>query len=137
LLHQIISAHRALERSQSASYRLTLFFPCVIFSTFKMEARCSSETLVYNKLTRRHIPENGILHSHRRENLKSYVTIHVHSLSQSTFHFHVWTKLTTRSDLTSCCSMNTECSLSRLSNSVLLRHLTFQIITLLDRPVRN
>jgi hypothetical protein len=37
-----------------------------------MEATCSSETSVYSKPTRRHIPEDGILHSHRRENLKSY-----------------------------------------------------------------
>jgi hypothetical protein len=27
---------------------------------------------VHTRTTRRHIPENGILHSHRRENLKSY-----------------------------------------------------------------
>jgi hypothetical protein len=25
--------------------------------------------------TRRHIPEDGILHSHRRENLKSYIAL--------------------------------------------------------------
>jgi hypothetical protein len=37
-----------------------------------MEATRSSETPVYNKPTRRHIPEDGILHSHRRENLKSH-----------------------------------------------------------------
>jgi hypothetical protein len=35
--------------------------------------RCS-ETSVYNKPTRRHIPEDGILHSRRHENLKSYTT---------------------------------------------------------------
>jgi hypothetical protein len=32
--------------------------------------RCSSETSVYIISTRRHIPEDGILHSHRRDNLK-------------------------------------------------------------------
>jgi hypothetical protein len=37
-----------------------------------MEAILSSETSVYIRSTRRHIPEDGILHSHRRENLKSY-----------------------------------------------------------------
>jgi hypothetical protein len=36
-----------------------------------MEETCSSETLVYNKPTRLHIPEDGIVHSHRLENLKS------------------------------------------------------------------
>jgi hypothetical protein len=42
------------------------------FSTLKMEAIRSSETSVYTGSTRHHIPENGIFHSHRRENLKSY-----------------------------------------------------------------
>jgi hypothetical protein len=37
-----------------------------------MEATRYSEMSVYNKPTRRHIPEDGILHSHRRENFKSY-----------------------------------------------------------------
>jgi hypothetical protein len=43
------------------------------FSTMKMEAIHSSETSVYTKYTRRYFPEDGILHSHRRENLKSYM----------------------------------------------------------------
>jgi hypothetical protein len=44
------------------------------FSTLKMEVICSSATSVYTRSTRRHIPEDGILHTHRRENLKSYTT---------------------------------------------------------------
>jgi hypothetical protein len=43
------------------------------FSTQKMEAIRSSETWVHTRSTRRHIPEDGILHSHRRENLKFYI----------------------------------------------------------------
>jgi hypothetical protein len=46
----------------SVSYRLTLFLSRFIFSTLKMEATRSSETPVHNKPTRRHIPEDGILH---------------------------------------------------------------------------
>jgi hypothetical protein len=42
------------------------------FYTLKMETIRSSETSVYTISTRRYIPEAGILHSHRRENLKSY-----------------------------------------------------------------
>jgi hypothetical protein len=42
------------------------------FSTLKMEVICTSETFVQTRYTRRHIPEDGTLHSHRREtsNLK-------------------------------------------------------------------
>jgi hypothetical protein len=36
-----------------------------------MEAIRSSEMLVNKISTRRHIPEDGIVHSHRRENLNS------------------------------------------------------------------
>jgi hypothetical protein len=42
------------------------------FSTLKMEATRSSKTSVHTRSKWRHIPEGGILHSHCRENLKSY-----------------------------------------------------------------
>jgi hypothetical protein len=45
------------------------------FSILKMEAIRSCETSVHTRFTRRHIPEDGILHSHRREKLKSYILL--------------------------------------------------------------
>jgi hypothetical protein len=37
-----------------------------------METLRSSETAVFTRAKRRNISEDGILHCHRRENLKSY-----------------------------------------------------------------
>jgi hypothetical protein len=46
-----------------------------ILFTLLMEAILSSETSVLIRASRRHIPEDGILHHHRSENLKSYIAI--------------------------------------------------------------
>jgi hypothetical protein len=38
-----------------------------------VEAILSSEMSVLKRATRHHIPEDGIIHSHSREHLKSYI----------------------------------------------------------------
>jgi hypothetical protein len=48
-------------------------FSLVDFATLKMEAIRSFETSVHTRSTRHYIPEDGILHSHRCETLKSYI----------------------------------------------------------------
>jgi hypothetical protein len=65
----------AYNENYSACHLLSRWFLAQLsFSGLKMEAICSSETLVdFQRNTRRNIPENDTLHNHRCENLKSYI----------------------------------------------------------------
>jgi hypothetical protein len=47
----------------------------LILFTMMMEAIRSSEPSVLTRATLRHIPEDAILHSHRGEDLKSYIAL--------------------------------------------------------------
>jgi hypothetical protein len=47
----------------------------LVLVTLIMDALSSSKTPVLTRATRRTIPEYDILHSHRRENLKSYIAL--------------------------------------------------------------
>jgi hypothetical protein len=48
----------------------------LVLSTLIIIATCSCGLPVLTRATRRHMPEDGILPSHRHENLKSYIVLH-------------------------------------------------------------
>jgi hypothetical protein len=52
----------------------------------------SSETSVYTRSTRSHIPEDGILHSHSRETLKSHENAIAYRMYHDVLYMCFWAK---------------------------------------------
>jgi hypothetical protein len=71
-VHKFLSKYQTRNNYSGCHLLTCCFFLKLFSSTLKMEAICSSETLVAtHQATRRHIPEDDTLHYHRCENLKS------------------------------------------------------------------
>jgi hypothetical protein len=64
----------ALIRTDASEENILVLTSPVLLNLM-MEAIRSSETSVHTNATRCNIPEDGILHSHCHEKLKSYITL--------------------------------------------------------------
>jgi hypothetical protein len=69
------SSRRKLRRNSRLLVTINIVPSSLVLVTLMMEAIRSSETSVLTRATRRSITEYGILHSRRRENLKSDISV--------------------------------------------------------------
>jgi hypothetical protein len=80
----VISNRRKLQRNHMTN----VVTSSPILVTLIIEALSSSETLVLISATRRNISEDGIIHSHSSENLKSYICVKiVHNVAKAFLAF--------------------------------------------------
>jgi hypothetical protein len=71
MLHRVALVRTDVSKGPGSYFIRVTSSPILV--TLMKEAPGSSETSVLTRAKRRNIPEDSILHSHRRENLKSYI----------------------------------------------------------------
>jgi hypothetical protein len=97
-LHNRVKRISVLETTSAVTSINVVFSSLTIF-TLMMEAILSSETSALTRATRRHIPEDGIFHSHRHENLNpTYWSLFL-AVQQKSHRYGIACEIFLRNDL--------------------------------------